>query len=72
MKRIVLTMCLIILVAASLQVNDWGTVRFTGKVTDVNGKPMKDVTVLINRVSNAAIGGESATNAQAIFTIWIR
>jgi carboxyl-terminal processing protease len=67
MKRIVLTMCLIILVAASLQASDWGTVRFTGKVTDASGKPIKNVTVMINQVSNAAIGGESATNAQAIF-----
>jgi hypothetical protein len=67
MRKIALTACMIFFTIGSLQANDWGTVLFTGKVTDASGKPMKDVTVLINQVSNAAIGGESATNAQAIF-----
>jgi Peptidase family S41/Tricorn protease C1 domain len=43
---------------ASLRASDWGTVRFTGKVTDSEGKPVKDATVLINQISGVAIGGE--------------
>jgi hypothetical protein len=57
MKKITLTACIIIFAAVSLQADDWGTVRFTGKATDTDGKPLKDAAVLINRVSGTAIGG---------------
>jgi hypothetical protein len=58
MKKIVLTMCLMIFEVASLQANDWGMVRFTGKIIDSDGKLVEKATVLINRISGAAIGGE--------------